>query len=527
MKQNVKVFISHTTKDKRDHSLALKLAKGLKVRGAQIWISPESIPAGSNWKKEIVLGIIEKCSHFLVILSAASIQATWVLKEINLAKEKCQIDQSFRILPLVTGKLGNYEGKDFIETYQRVPYHEEFSSQLDTIARELCLPPAIPDQFQTFIESRTEVFVGRDYVFSTFDAFINKEDNGYFIIQGDPGEGKSAILAEYVRRTGSIAHFNIRSEGITRPTQFLDNICSQLERRFGLSESLVSLKKSGEDGRLRKILEEVSVQLSKDDRLIIGIDALDEVDQTGQTSGTNILYLPQVLPKGVFFIMTRRRMTPADMPFFTNTPQYIFDLGDYKDKSIEDIKTYLAWASKKPKLREWITSQKLKSDEFIQVLSEKSERNFMYLYYVLPEIKQGVYRNLNIKKLPIGLEGYYDDHWVRMGMRIKPLPRVKINILYILCEVRQPISRSLILDFARKGSPNLDEITIQELLNEWRQFLHLQKIDGQTRYSIYHTSFRDFLYRKDIVQAAGVTIEGINKIIIDNLWCELMDDDES
>jgi len=30
---------------------------------------------------------------------------------------------------------------------------------------------------------------------------------GYFTIEGDPGAGKSAILAEYVRRTGCIAHF--------------------------------------------------------------------------------------------------------------------------------------------------------------------------------------------------------------------------------------------------------------------------------------------------------------------------------
>lgn len=526
MVNTIKIFISHTTRDKRDHKLAFNLANGLRTRGAEVWIAPKSIPAGSKWKERIVSGIMEKCSHFLVILSASSVKAEWVLREIELAQKRFAHESSFKVLPLEVSTLKRYRGKKFIEQFQKLPYHEDFSAQLDAIATELGLPATVPDQFRSFVESRTTDFVGRDYVFEAIDEFLSIEEKGYFIVEGDPGEGKSAILAQYVKQTGCVAHFNIRAEGITRPGRFLNSVCSQLIARYGLSEAPATADRGDEGGRLRRLLEDASTQLKKGDRLIIAVDALDEVDHAGQTTGANILYLPSVLPKSVFFVMTRRRVVPADMPFFVQCPLRIFDLKDYVDECVEDVQTYIRRASKRPKLRAWISSQKLSKDEFVQALSEKSERNFMYLYYVLQEIEHGAYQDLSIEKLPVGLKGYYEDHWDRMGMRTKPLPRDKINIVYVLCEVRQPVSRSLILDFAREGNAKLEELDIQEVLDEWRQFLHIQPVDEEPRYSVYHTSFRDFLHRKDIVKAAGVTIKGINKMIADNLWRELFPDDE-
>lgn len=73
--ESVRVFLSHTTRDERDHLLAQKLAAALRARDVEVWIAPESIPAGERWKEGIVAGIMRSCSHLLVILSAASIEA--------------------------------------------------------------------------------------------------------------------------------------------------------------------------------------------------------------------------------------------------------------------------------------------------------------------------------------------------------------------------------------------------------------------------------------------------------------------
>jgi len=325
-----------------------------------------------------------------------------------------------------------------------------------------------------------------------------------------------SLITQYVKQTGCVAHFNIRSEGIIRSQQFLSGVCSQITTKFGLSKDLAQIGENNGGTRLRRLLEEVSAHLKEEEHLVIAVDGLDEVDEHDQTNGANILHLPSVLPRGVFFIMTRRRV--VDMPFYVHCPVKILDLKDYKTGCKKDIQTFIRRACNHQNIRTWVKSQNLSSDEFIHVLSEKSECNFMYLHYVLPEINRGVYSDLSITKLPIGLAGYYVDHWNRMGMRAKPLPRTKIITLYLLCEIRQPASLNLLLDFVREANAELTELDVLEVLDEWRQFLHIQQTDDGSRYSIYHTSFRDFLHGKDIVKNADVSILGINKMIAENLW---------
>src|SRR5690242_4023580 len=113
------VFISHTTRDNRDSRLAHRLAQGLKERGAGAWIAPEDIPAGNEWQEDLVAGVMGRSTHFLVVLSAASTRAHWVLDEIRLARERYEQHEDIRILPLPVGKLGKYANSDFLGTLQQ------------------------------------------------------------------------------------------------------------------------------------------------------------------------------------------------------------------------------------------------------------------------------------------------------------------------------------------------------------------------------------------------------------------------
>lgn len=512
------IFISHTTQDRRDHILARRLANGLKARGVNTWLAPETIPAGEKWQDRLTDAIMNRCSHLLVILSAASIRSEWVLEELRLAQKRCEIDPGFHVLPLMTGEPGDFEGRRFLDQFQHLAFHERFTDQLEEVAKALGLPICVPDFFRTLIAEKTRDFVGREYVFSAVEKFMEDNSKGYFIIQGDPGEGKTALLAEYVQRTGCIAHFNIRSEGITRTRQFVDNICSQLSGRYGIKDTAEASSFEEEGTRLRRMIEETTAQKEKENRLVIAVDALDEAEQTGNSAGTNILSLPPVLPGGVFFIMTTRRLMDEDIPFVVYSPRETLDLMDYGEQGRKDIRTYLERAAGRREMKERLNREGTAADVFIDILAEKSRCNFMYLYYVLPEIEKGAYKNLDLEDLPTGLKGYYEDHWRRMGMTSKPVPRDKISIIYVLAEVRQPVSPSLILDFIKESNPAMDELAIQEVLDCWRQFLYEHRINGERRYSLYHASFRDFLYRKNIVRAAGVSQKGINAMIAKQLW---------
>ncbi|MGB7445023.1 MAG: ATP-binding protein [Coleofasciculaceae cyanobacterium] len=377
---------------------------------------------------------------------------------------------------------------------------------------------AVPLQFESLIADKTAGFVGREFVFAAIERFLQTQPNGYFIIEADPGVGKSAILAEYVRQTGCVAHFNVRSQGITRTEQFLQSVCGQLIERYRLPYPTPIPGENTRDGNflarlLHEIRRDVACNVSTPQHnapIIIAVDALDEVELTSQTAGANLLYLPASLPHGVYFILTKR---PLPLPLPVNKYP-IFDLMQYKAESLQDLQRYIRQRVTDTRLlQEWIAQRGLSVDEFVTILAEKSDRNFMYLRYVLPEIANGAYQDLNkIENLPQGLEQYYYQHWQNMGMTAKPLPRDKIKIVYVLAEALEPVSCQLISELAGE-----DSLTVQEVLDEWGQFLREQRIDGLTRYSIYHASFQDFLHCKEIVKRAGETIQDVNARFVDSL----------
>jgi len=88
--------------------------------------------------------------------------------------------------------------------------------------------------------------------------------------------GKSAILAEYVRRTDVFALY-MRAIGVVTARQFLENICTQLIVEFGLPYPSLPADAGQNGAYLSKLLQEASAKLAVGERLIIAVDALDEV----------------------------------------------------------------------------------------------------------------------------------------------------------------------------------------------------------------------------------------------------------
>jgi len=512
------IFISHSIHDKRDKSLARKLATALTAFGIKVWIAPNSIPAGEQWKSKIDTGIMEECSHFFVILSASSITSTWVLNEIELARQRYDLDQNFIILPLVVSDLKDYPGNTFLDQFQHIPFSDDFHSTLEYLLEILGALPSVPEQLLTYILTKTKDFVGRNYIFDSIQDFFKRNECGYFIIQGDPGEGKTTILSKYIQDNDSIAHFNIRGLGTITYSEFIRNILKQIYAKYG---ARLNINKESHDdsGFLLQLLDRTSQLLHKDESLVIVLDALDEAEWS---NSSNLFHLPPVLPKGVYFLLTQRRIAKQGLPLQINCPFVYCDLKDYHNQSIEDIRLYVKNASHKPDIKQWIEIRNLEYAEFIDTLVIKSEHNFMYLYYIISAIEQGDYKDVSLEKLPVGLGEYYEDHWKRMGMMASSTPRDKIYIIYVLAEVRRPVSRSLIVDFLEKVDPSLDVIRVQEVLDEWRQFFSRINFEPEPRYSLYHNSFSDFLHQKEIVRAAGIKIESINRMITDNLWDEFV-----
>lgn len=374
---------------------------------------------------------------------------------------------------------------------------------------------------------RTEGFVGRKYVFDKIEDFLSKKRYGYFTIEGDPGLGKSTILAEYVRRHECVAHFNDRLGSINRTSQFLESVCTQLIAKYRLPYSELPPDANQNNAFLQKLLFEVSEQLKPGERLVIVVDALDEVDLESQDKSANILYLPRYLPKNVYFVMSRRR--GVDLLFVVDRPNYLFDLmaKEYAELSLQDVQTYIRQhVNEHERLRQWIQANSLTVEDFITQLADKSENNFMYLRCVLVDMEEedGIYQDASIESLPQGLENYYKDHWQLMGMTSDPPPLTKFRIVYVLSENPEPIPYRDIVQIIKYTGEQEAEFNVQYVLKKWKQFLHNPIMYGQTFYRFYHDSYRRFLENREDVKAAGITIEDIKTLMPDSEWQELYGD---
>jgi hypothetical protein len=385
------------------------------------------------------------------------------------------------------------------------------------------VPPEIRNQILDFgplIAGKTQAFVGREWLFDAVDSFVAKEQSGYVLILGDPGIGKTTLIAEMVRRHGYPHHFNVRSEGIGRPEQFLPSICAQLVARFALGHSKLPPETARDATFLRTLLEEVAGKLRPErKKLVLLVDALDETDPQSIPRGANPLYLPAHLPAGVFLVATSRRG-----PFRPqhSCPEHVIDLETESENNFADVRLFAeSWLGREG-IRTYLETQHLGETAFLDELVRLSQGNFMYLHHVLPEIERGAYATRSFAALPAGLHRYYEDHWCRMR---DGAPGAwfdyKLPVLVTLSVAREPISIDLISAFSRVEG----RARIQAVLDEWAPFLHASEVpEGDkvsTRYRLYHESFHDFIAGKDQVKGERVDLEEANRSVADTLWREL------
>ncbi|SRR5579883_846809 len=371
-------------------------------------------------------------------------------------------------------------------------------------------PSSYPDAFKALIEEKTKTFCGRQFVFDEFNQFLNHHTKGYFTVVGDAGMGKSAIAAKYVYDNKAICYFNVLAESRNKPEQFFNSIRQQLSHRYQLQDSA--------NTDLPDLLNKVSEKLATDKRLVIVVDALDEVEQPGPG---NLLDLPKNLPNGIYFLLTRRPYELKNKRLLTDegVKQQELDLraNHYAEFNKKDVKEYISFfindhPDYKDTLGEWIRSKHISPPEFIEQLTVRSENNFMYLSYVLPAIVKGYYNDLSLKELPYGLQEYYEQHWKRMGMEQAPQELIVI-ILFILVQIPTLPTVKMIADIAE-----VEEYEVEKVLEQWVEYLRKREVQGEFCYTIYHASFLDFLKSKRDLKATRKLFEIVKQRISDYLY---------
>jgi AAA ATPase domain len=340
-----------------------------------------------------------------------------------------------------------------------------------------------PKEFEQIIQAKSHNFVGREFVFTAIHEFIHRYRRGYFTITGAPGSGKSAILAKYATDNPHVVYYNVELEGKNRAEEFISNICTQLIEIFQIDNLPVE---TFHVTSLHQLIQQISDELAPEQKLIIAIDGLDRIDRNSQSPGTNLFYLPRYLPDGVYFLLTRRPFLREKSGLLIETPSQSLNLEDYPAENLQDIQTYIQQFTLR--LRSGLNHEDIKA---WLSLAAKSENNFMYFSQVLFAMAEGFYPQLfDDNEIPSGLQAYYQQHWQQM-MAANHDEEFSQAVLNVLVKQQQPISVEAVAEII-----DADEFDVEEVLENWFEFLHQEEIAGEKYYSFYHGIFRKWLADK-------------------------------
>jgi hypothetical protein len=358
-------------------------------------------------------------------------------------------------------------------------------------------------------ESRTAHFVGRGWLLTEIDERLLDPElrSGYILIRGEPGIGKSALMAELVRTRDYVHHFNVATDGIRTPDQFLRNACAQLIQRYDLPHDELP-PHAGQDPGLLDLLfhEAVAVAEAQGELpVVLVVDALDEAKEPSaddREEGVNRLLLPHALPDHVYVVATIR--TGVDDVLSVARRAEPIELREDDPRNRQDVRTYVEEFLERradlmpARLRQWETD----AATFTERIEQRSEGNFMYLVHVLDGIASGTIApgtfGGRLEDLPHGLTDYYVRHWRAMRDRDRDrFERVQRPIICTLATAPGAVLADRVAEWIN-GSGEFEPVTkreVEDVLEEWRQFLN--RVPGDPpRWRIYHASFLNFLERE-------------------------------
>jgi hypothetical protein len=353
-------------------------------------------------------------------------------------------------------------------------------------------------QFEATIKDKTEDFVGRRKLIQRIDECLadQKAPSGYVVLRGEPGTGKTALMAHLVRQRAYIHHFNIFNQRIRSSREFLENVCAQVILRYGLDRPALPAGAGKNSGPMVALLAEAA-EREKGNAIVVVVDALDESEPGASREGANRLLLPESLPDNVFFLVTTREQIDYRL-VVKNRHDLSFHDVEFKEQNDEDIQLYIVQFLQRYQdaMQTAIAQWQIDAAEFTRVVSSRADGNFMYLVNVLKDIRD---KKINkdsldtIEQLPEGLIEYYARHWRMMrDLDKRRFEKYYEPVVCILAAVRQPVE----LDYVRELT-RLDIARVKEVIEEWRQFLRVDPMpNGAPVYSIYHSSFREFLLDK-------------------------------
>jgi hypothetical protein len=392
----------------------------------------------------------------------------------------------------------------------------------------------LPEQ----VAANIDRFTGRTWLLPILLEWWEHTDERLFLLIGDPGTGKSMILAwlggfgpppidpsspfvqeqrAQLRQLVKAVHFCQANSFNISPQAFAEGIANQLTSTVpgfgdalvatlaervsivgtvqagtaapgssltGVSIGRIDLGSLGDEPSFDRAFTQPLKKLyagGHTEPMLLLVDALDEAQSyTGVVTVPDLLHRLRDLPGGVRIVATTRD-DPEVMKFFDGIRR--LDLVVNAPPGVDDVQAYTG-----QRLEQLTALDDVMRNDFAGRLAKQADGVFLYAARVLDELLERPLSNLpdlNTYPLPTGLSGIYRDFLLRkIG---KNLWSDRYKLLLGLVAVAQGGLTST--ELAGITKRYLDEI--QDALRECKQYLSGELPDGPFR--LFHKSLADFL----------------------------------
>jgi WD40 repeat protein/serine/threonine protein kinase len=357
-----------------------------------------------------------------------------------------------------------------------------------------------PWDFTPFLVEKFKGFIGREWLFQEIDEWRSRDNPIALLIVGEPGIGKSAIVAALVHRNleGQVlAYHCCRTDtpATLEPAGFVRSLASMFSAR--LAEYTTALECSSVINALRRAdTDPVSafeaavlaplhrIRQPEKNRYYLLIDGLDESLTRAHPPTIFDVLCTRLdrLPPWLGLIATTRN-DPSVLNPLRSLSVHIISAQDPKNQA--DVRQFVRCRLRQAPFREKAKANRKILASLEDALLRSSAGNFLFVRTALDAIQSGQLSFDHIENLPPGLSSLYEIFF----RRLFPDPSNDFGrsrkVLETVAAAREPLTREQIA--AATGLDPEEELPL--ILSRLASFVPA----SEGRYALFHKSLFDWL----------------------------------
>ncbi len=346
--------------------------------------------------------------------------------------------------------------------------------------------------FSALLDSYSHI-TGRKFVFERFEEFFAQNDKGVFTLLGEPGIGKSAVMANLIDPTQGTPHFFFRaSSNVTDPDECISSLFHFLLKKYNIENENPPTGAKDTRMQFENLLHTISAMLKPGQREYIVLDAIDEAlpASDGQTI-TDIL--PGFIPPQIYFAVSTRPQSTITGKLSQREDYQSFVLKADTEENKQDAYQFVA-----EKLGEKIPLSKQKE------IADLARWNFLFLKQICTSMLEDdlpADQISNYLKENKSLNQWYHGNFERLKEKFTDDPDKLQDIYDVLGAIltaREPVTRNQLCECL-----NLSPLRFDWCIRYIGQYLDTIPVnekgidykddDSVVFYRLFHFSFAEYL----------------------------------